>query len=803
MHWDTLTPDRQAALRVEEEALEVSSLDRGVRRFRDQNAAQSMSQWPACRTLIATATEVLTSAIGVEVGKVTEGRGMKGAKGWGPVFTYVSPDVLALSAIVSVLDSITMQPDGANVREVRSRIGERVMLETHFTVLKKEAPRLKAVMERRIKKWERRSIKRAMSRITSDLGQVWDTEKKMRVGDKLLDMVLQHTGLVSKKQRLIDGSWKAVIYMPPEMVEAIATMNEHLEVLSPMFKPMVIPPNRWGPEEKGGYVLLSRYHGFVKQGVAYPDDMPDDHSPMVYGGVNALQATPWQINRRVLDTMTTVWEAGGGIAGVPEDEDLTIPPRYEKDGDDKEWRTLAERCHRHNARLVGKRLSFLQITSLGKEYRDRVFYYPYQCDFRGRIYPIPQFLQPQGCDVARGLLVFADPKPLGDRGMWWLCVQYANCWGVDKVTFEERFKWTSYKLLDRMPLGQSPLEFKHLWADAEDPWQALATLLEIRAAVCSGNVKTYRCPLPVNVDGSNSGLQHFSAMLRDAEGAKLVNLTNSPKPHDIYGKIAVCVERLVCEDRAAIERPREELDFDPLLPGQWLKAGITRSLCKRPGMTYCYGVTLQGLQNALIKDGYVDWADKQYPAVKYIGKRIWSAICECITGATEVMDWLRQAAECGNKANVLLEWVTPSGFHVLHPYNEPCEKRVRCLGGASVRFRVYDPEAEVWASKQRTALPPNFVHSLDASHLIMTVAAGSVVGLTYWMMIHDSFGTHACDVDLLRDVLREQFVKLYEVDVLGDFHRQVMAQTGLDPGPPPERGDFNLEEVHDSEYIFS
>jgi len=86
---------------------------------------------------------------------------------------------------------------------------------------------------------------------------------------------------------------------------------------------------------------------------------------------------------------------------------------------------------------------------------------------------------------------------------------------------------------------------------------------------------------------------------------------------------------------------------------------------------------------------------------------------------------------------------------------------------------------------------------------MMTVAAGTATGITHWMMIHDSFGTHACDVDHMNLTLREEFVKLYEIDTLESFRQQVHDQTGIDPGPPPSKGAFELERVLESDYFFA
>lgn len=802
MHWNTLSTQQKQSLLVREEDKEINSLDDGVRRFHNQNQQQPLSKWPACRALIATASERLTEAIQIEGEKIASGRGMKGGLHWGHVFLYMEPQVLAVATICAMMDRLAA--DKATQQSMIYAVGSAVEMETHFTILKREAPRLKQVMERKIKQWTRSSIRRAMTRIEGDCAERWEYKRRIGVGAKLVDLAMQECGMFEYAViRERNNRSPKYIRLTPEATSMVASINEHLEVLNPIWKPMLVPPNDWEQGEAGGYLILNRYHSLVKTRSDYPD-MPDDHGPMVYASINALQATGWQINPIVLDTMLALWKQGGGKCGLPGADNDPIPERPDVE-DDSEWRAAAEAVYRKNARAVGKRLALLQTLSIAQEYRRDVFYFPYQCDFRGRIYPIPQFLQPQGNDVARGLLQFATPEPLGETGLRWLCIQYANCWGVDKVSFDDRVAWAWDKLDCFYGHHHHPLDIMNLWAEADDPWQALATLWEIGAAMEwrreHGDLRDYPCPLPINVDGSNSGLQHFSAMLRDEHGAALVNLLPSQTPNDIYADVAKSVDRMVRADLADTDDSKCRLSPAEHAKG-WLSQGINRTLCKRGTMTFCYGVTQQGLKNALIADGFLDWSKHQFASVQYIGKKIWAGICENITGATEAMDWLRQCASCGNKADKLLTWITPSGFHVVHPYNEPKNTVIKCLSGR-VQFSLYDPEKKIRKHKQRNSLPPNFVHSLDASHLMMTVAAGKACGIEHWMMIHDSFGTHAGRVDLLRDILREQFMNLYEVDVLESFRHQVVDQTGVDPGPPPARGLLDLSKVLDSEYIFA
>lgn len=51
-----------------------------------------------------------------------------------------------------------------------------------------------------------------------------------------------------------------------------------------------------------------------------------------------------------------------------------------------------------------------------------MFYFPHNMDFRGRTYPIPPHLNHLGQDLCRGLLIFAEGKPLGPSGLRWYVV---------------------------------------------------------------------------------------------------------------------------------------------------------------------------------------------------------------------------------------------------------------------------------------------------------------------------------------------------------------------------------------------
>ena len=175
-----------------------------------------------------------------------------------------------------------------------------------------------------------------------------------------------------------------------------------------------------------------------------------------------------------------------------------------------------------------------------------VLHFPHNLDFRGRAYPMSPHLSHMGNDLCRGLLTFADAKPLGQHGFRWLLIHLANLYGeVDKRSFDERVGWALRKLPEIVDSADAPLGGRRWWLQGEAPWSVLATCKDIAAAVAHGDVSSYASRLPVHQDGSCNGLQHYAAMGRDVAGAQAVCLVDAPAPDDVYSKVMEQARRLL------------------------------------------------------------------------------------------------------------------------------------------------------------------------------------------------------------------------------------------------------------------
>ena len=147
------------------------------------------------------------------------------------------------------------------------------------------------------------------------------------------------------------------------------------------------------------------------------------------------------------------------------------------------------------------RCDFLYKLRVAQDNRaEEALYFPHNVDFRGRAYTMHPHLNHLGADYCRGLLMFADPRPLGERGLRWLRIQIANVYGggVDKLPLDEREKYVIDHMSEVIDSATNPLGGTRWWQEAEDPWQCLAACIELSKAMQSPVPEAYESRLPVH-----------------------------------------------------------------------------------------------------------------------------------------------------------------------------------------------------------------------------------------------------------------------------------------------------------------
>ena len=135
---------------------------------------------------------------------------------------------------------------------------------------------------------------------------------------------------------------------------------------------------------------------------------------------------------------------------------------------------------------------------------------------------------------------------------------------------------------------------------------------------------------------------------------------------------------------------------------------------------------------------------------------------------------------------------------VVYEMRKPKKVRVTTKN-RELTLHHHDKKPEIDVRKQVDGIVAHFIHSLDAAHMIRTIIRLEAEGIRHFAMVHDSYGVHACDVDLLNRVLREEFVRIHSEPILQNFlDKQRKAHPDL-----PQPGSLDIRQVLTSPYFFA
>lgn len=570
--------------------------------------------------------------------------------------------------------------------------------------------------------------------------------------------------------------------------------------------------------------------------------------------VNVLQSVPFVVNTWIMDVITQCYERGIKVEGLPFRDKLEVPARLPDD----EFKELP---------IEQRRLLAKQIRGLKKANRANVadtvqyiedmetvalaaladqFYTPMNMDWRSRVYSLAR-VNFQREDRVRALFLFRNGKPIGEEGIWWLKVHVANCgafkvkdengneFGIDKRTFEERVKWVDENLALLADYVNLPL-YNTGWTKADSPFLFLAACRELISAISSG--ASYVTHLPTSWDGANNGLQHLAAMTRAPEG-KLVNLTALDEVFDIYQIVADIAKKMIEADldddtlfgKVDDDKPERKT----IAPIKRLAAlalpHINRKLVKRNVMTTPYSssefgmvqqhfddtmlpLELKWLKKEIDSHPFGDTEDEWKLMSRYLAKRVRAAIREVVKLPMDAMDFMQDLAKILAHEGKPLRWTTPAGVPCINRYHEAVIERIELWfydKGIKQKMRVNVStgyEKPVAKAKSAAGISPNVVHSMDASHLLLSVCAAADEGITDIATVHDSFGCLACDAPRFNQIIRETFLRMYEQhDILAELLES--ARADLTPASYhklpalPEKGTLNLKEIVNARYAFA
>jgi len=589
--------------------------------------------------------------------------------------------------------------------------------------------------------------------------------------------------------------------------------------------PMLVPPRPWRTTKDGAYLILpvelvrSAYDEDGRYDKLLDEKTKKEDLVAVFDSLNFLGSCAWRTNKRILDIAIDMFNSGGneelaipGRVVQPETEIKSSKSKMEPEERKKQIqeRRIAKKLAREQYSL---RMSCLYKLSVANHFRDHVFWLPINLDFRGRVYPIPPHCSHVGDDLSRGMLQFAKGVPLGQKGLDWLKIHLVTLHGAQKkASLSERLQYAEKILDDVLDSADNPLTGRRWWMTSDDPWQTLATCIEIADAIRSPDPAQFISHQPVHQDGSCNGLQHYAALGQDSYGAKQVNLMPAERPQDVYEEVAKLAEAARLRDAADGHEIAKELE-----------GKVTRKVVKQTVMTIVYGVTFVGGRLQIerqLKD--LEMNDKLiFKASTYLVTKVFNSIGEMFTAARAIQNWFASSATQIALSGHYVDWYTPLGLYVNQPYSKnPPRKVVRTkLQWMMIRSKGL-PHIPPDSRKQRAAFPPNYVHSLDSTHMMLTALHCQRSGATF-SSVHDSFWTHAANVAVMNRICREQFVELHSQPILEDLQKHfernysnlklVRPLKSKESGDEknltsfegrPEPGNFDVKEVLNSTYFF-
>ncbi|KAK4177108.1 putative mitochondrial precursor of DNA-directed RNA polymerase [Triangularia setosa] len=476
---------------------------------------------------------------------------------------------------------------------------------------------------------------------------------------------------------------------------------------------------------------------------------------------------------------------------------------------------------------------------IARAFRDQTFYFPHNLDFRGRAYPIPTYLNHMGADHMRGLLVFAKGKPLGTNGLRWLKIHLANVYGFDKASLAEREEFANQNYQNVLDSVRNPLDGSRWWLEAEDPWQCLATCFELAAALEHPDPAQYVSHLPVHQDGTCNGLQHYAALGGDTWGAEQVNLIPGERPADVYSAVADIVTERINYDAdvlklevavalqgkivrkvvkqtvmtnvygvtrtGAKKQILKQLDalYPTLQADTGIEPGVLAAYCTSKvfdalssmfkgahdiqmwlgeiGGRVCQALSSEQLRRIALEEADEVEAEAARNTPVSEVKRTRRSPAQIAAEGPKRLSRSLKATKSRSSLDALKEkflstivWTTPLRMPVVQPYRSSVNRVVAtCLQNLTLMDAARsDP---VNRRKQLQAFPPNFIHSLDASHMMLSALESHDGGLTF-AAVHDSFWTHAADVDVMSTIIRDSFIRIHEEDVIGRLKREFEAR---------------------------
>lgn len=295
-------------------------------------------------------------------------------------------------------------------------------------------------------------------------------------------------------------------------------------------------------------------------------------------------------------------------------------------------------------------------------------------------------------------------------GMDYLRIDIANCFGLDKETWDDRLLW----------LHTNESKLSELVSEADEPYMMAKAILAYKDALQGREIGHN-----MFLDATASGISIMAVLSGCYETAKKVNLVNTGNREDVYSNVMGEMNKLLHEN-----------DY------------VDRKLIKLPLMTHFY-----------CKVDQEDLNDNQKEA-------FYKVLENSFTGAEEVKDLVQSFWNPDALEHI---WAMPDGHVVICKSKGMVNARIEIdeLNTTfTYRFEANNP------SFRSSSLPPSIIHSVDG-YIVREMVRRCKAREFEVAHIHDSFCAHPNNMNIVRQTYIDILCEIADSNLLADILSQI------------------------------
>jgi len=507
-------------------------------------------------------------------------------------------------AVNSFIDAAAKNLNTTAAREQMGRIFVALLFEQLVMGTgqkEREFERFKAKLKRKIGDAYRRvDVFHARAKdLGFDIETYGTTKMVLSIGTELLNCCT--TAHLTEWEKVKKGNGKQFsgtryISLRKEIRDQLKHRNEtHFDLQSPLFGALGEKPHGWYKRYDSwsisgcydDHLLNQRLHVVRHMGAAQKAEVEqrieDGQMDAALNALHTIQNAPYVINEYVLRAVQWVkaQDRGSEVGSWPNLLEVDEP----EDLPDADWEAMSPQAKKafntHRRKLkegnMAARGNLVNIMRYTQPYDEKTgdrgtaeewlemdeLFMPHNFDNRGRVYHI-NTMGHHDTDYLRAMFKFKNEQEITEDNLHWLALQILNSYGngQDKLPVEQHRDWVLNNHDTLMLVGTDyEASFGH-WSQADEPFQFLAACHEyanFKTAEAKG--EAYLSGLPIAVDASQSGVQHFALALLNKDDAERVNLSASGQRGDIYEDCLVVAKQIM--DADLIEK-QQQLKDDPV-----------------------------------------------------------------------------------------------------------------------------------------------------------------------------------------------------------------------------------------------